>query len=188
MKKIITSIALLAITSVFSQAYDGFGDTKTSVSGNFQKGGFGLNVTWDYGYTDYISFGSSFGYIVSVSNNQTPNPAYDPIFQPNEPKTIEILPEDALVERLDFNFRMNGHLGSVIGMNEMSDVYAGANISFRNIGTQAGFRYLFSDSFGVFAEASVPVFPFGLTTGLNDINYYSFYEKPSFSIGIVFSK
>lgn len=178
MKKIITSIAILAITFASAQAFDGYGDKKSSFSGNFQKGGIGLTATWEYGYTDYISIGTSMSYIISSDKSKFILPDEDGII---------VEPEDAFIEKIDFNARIDGHLGKVMGMGEMSDVYLGAKLSFRNVGVQTGFRYLFTDTFGLFAEASVPVYAFNKSYDFGE-NIYPFYQQFAFNLGIVFSK
>ncbi len=180
MKKIITLIAVLLTTTGFSQAYDGFGDTKLSTGLSFQNGGIGLSVSSDRGMSDYISMGFNFGIVLNAKKIETTTVVN------GESYSNEIEASDSFLEKLDLNYRLNGHFGEMIGMSEMSDVYGGLNLGFRNIGSQIGFRYLISDSFGFYAEANVPVAKLGLF-GNDSVNYYKFYEQPVGQLGLVFS-
>jgi hypothetical protein len=37
------------------------------------------------------------------------------------------------------------------------DLYPGLDLGLKNLGAHLGFRYFFSDGFGLFAEAGVPI-------------------------------
>ena len=176
MKKIITAAALLAITTVFSQAFDGQGDKKFSIAANIQNGGQGLNLISDTGISDYVSMGFNFGLIVNSPGDE----------DAKDSNGYSIEKSKLFLEKLDFNYRVNGHFGRLIGMSEISDVYGGLNIGFRNLGIQAGYRYFITEGFGFFGEAVVPVVKFDLFEKDNNSNYYKFYEQPSVNLGIVF--
>lgn len=191
MKKIITSIALLSFSLIFSQAYDGYGDTKTSVSVGIQNGGIGLTATWDKGVTDYISYGSSFGFMVKSEEviEIKEVSEFDFLQQQQVIKTVATPVEtrDLLSEKIDFNFRMDCHLGKAIGMGEMSDIYFGGRLAIRNLGAQLGFRYLLNDNFGFFAESFAPFYNFSLFEEDGKKNYLKYYEQPAVNFGLVFS-
>ena len=48
-------------------------------------------------------------------------------------------------------------LGSVIGLEDNMDIYPGLNLGTRNFGAHLGFRYFFTDGFGVYTEMNVPI-------------------------------
>jgi hypothetical protein len=190
MKKIILSVALLCISNVFSQAYDGYADNKTSIGGTFQKGAVGLVFSFDRGINDYLSYGSSFGFTVSSTAPPEFTTTTNDVF--NEFKPIQYERGELLAERIDLNLRLNGHFGKLMGLGEMADVFAGINVGLRAVGTQIGARYLISDSFGFFAEGSLPISKYrGVAlrgeSNTNSDNLLPYYEQPVFSVGIIFS-
>jgi hypothetical protein len=193
MKKIVTSIALLSFSLIFSQAWNGSDDYKTSLSVDIQKGGLGLTATFETGLNDYVSCGSSFGIILNS----------DPVFDlfdetyyiPQDfgnditaTKSVEKQVENSKVftEKIDFNLRFNGHLGETIGMGKMSDLYFGLRIALRNLGPQVGIIYQINDHFGFFGEGYVPIEYYYIVDG-KEKNYYKFYEQPMVNLGLVFS-
>ena len=60
-------------------------------------------------------------------------------------------------DRADLKARFNANLGSVIGLSDKMDVYPGLDLGLRNFGAHVGFRYFFTDGFGVFSEAGFPI-------------------------------
>lgn len=187
MKKTFLSIALLGITAVFGQAYDGYADNKTSIGATFQSGATGIVASFDRGINDYISYGSSIG---ATIKSDTPIKSSSVDYLGNVVNN-EYEKSDLFLERIDFNLRLNGHFGKLIGLGEMADIYGGGNISFRNIGAQVGVRYLISDGFGFFAEARIPVIKFtamSSASGSNESkNILPYYEQAVFGIGILIS-
>jgi outer membrane protein G len=187
MKKIILSIAFLSVSNLFSQAFDGYADNKTSVGGTFQKGAIGAVFTFDRGINDYLSYGSSFGFtvksdappaIVTTSNGIV--------------NSYQIDASELLTERIDFSLRLNAHFGQLLGLNEMMDIYAGGNVALRAAGAQAGIRYLITDGFGFFAEASAPFYKYVKSNStengtINLVNYLPYYEQPVVGFGIIIS-
>jgi hypothetical protein len=189
MKKIILSVALLGFSAIFSQAFDGYADNKTSIGGSFQKGATGIVFNFDRGINDYLSYGTSFGLTISSDP-----PKQVVTILNDEPYIKKYEDKDLFLERVDFNLRLNGHFGKLIGLGEMADVFAGGNISFRTFGAQIGARYLVSDSFGFFAEANVPITKFTGASLYNESNsdvksenILPYYEQPVFGVGIIIS-
>jgi hypothetical protein len=60
-------------------------------------------------------------------------------------------------QRVDFKARCNANLGSVLQMEPNMDIYSGLDLGLHNFGAHLGFRYFFTDGFGVFGEAGVPI-------------------------------
>ena len=188
MKKMIISLALLAMSNSFAQAYDGFGDKKTGIGATFQSQGKGIVLCFEKGFNDYISFGTSLGFVFQA--DELPTISYVDSYG----ETVQVAkPEDSelFLEKIDYNIRMNGHYGKLLGLGEMMDLYGGLNIGFRNIGSQIGYRYLITDGFGFFAEANVPVYKHNAFTKKDDFgnykDYYPFYNQFVFGVGIIIS-
>lgn len=144
-------IALIALFSLSffanGQAYKGKGDVKLQIGATIQNGGTGIVLTNDYGIGENMSFGFSASYMLSADNGVRIN-------------EVTFLPENEkpkFQDRADLKARFNANLGNVIGLEDNMDLYPGLNIGTRNFGTHLGFRYFFTDGFGVFSEMSVPI-------------------------------
>lgn len=136
MKRAIVVIAMiLGVSFVNAQAFEGKDDTKFLIGANFQENGTGIVVTYDYGMGENFSIGATSSYILGVEE------AIDADFG----------------NRFDLKVRFNANLGSVMQLPSNVDVYPGLNLGLKNFGGHLGTRYFFSDGFGLFAEASVPL-------------------------------
>jgi hypothetical protein len=137
MKKIITVIAILTISLVNAQAYKGKGDIKGQVGWNIQDRGNGINLSADFGLGENMSYGFVASYLLSVEKPGGIKPDFE--------------------DRADFKVRFNANLGNVIGLDKKMDVYPGLNLGTRNFGAHLGFRYFFTEGFGLYAEGGVPL-------------------------------
>ena len=139
MKKIFT-ILLVAFTAIsFSQAYSGKGDQKGQVGLSLQKGGTGINITYDTGIGENMSYGFSGTYLLNTDHNN-----YSLAFE----------------DRFDIKGRFNANIGNVLKLPANVDIYPGLNIGTRNFGAHLGARYFFTDGFGIYTEASIPISKF----------------------------
>jgi len=150
MKKIVV-IALLGF-GVFAnaQAYKGKEDLKLQIGATIQNGGTGIVLTNDYGIGENMSFGFSASYMLSADKVSILGTEYKPKFQ----------------DRADLKVRFNANLGSVIGLEDNMDLYPGLNLGTRNFGAHLGFRYFFTDGFGVYTEAGIPIAEYDATPGV----------------------
>lgn len=137
MKKIISIVALLTLSLVNAQAYKGKNDIKGQVGWNIQDHGNGIQVSADFGIGENMSYGFVASYLLSVE------------------KPAGIKPDFA--DRADVKARFNANLGNVFGFDKQMDIYPGLHLGTRNFGAHLGFRYFFTDGFGVFAEGSAPL-------------------------------
>lgn len=133
MKKIITLLFVSSACFVNAQAYKGKGDIKGQVGLDVQSGGTGIFVSADFGLGENMSYGFAGNYLLS--------------------KTVGADFED----KVDLKARFNANLGNVFGLDKKMDVYPGLDLGLRNFGAHLGFRYFFTDGFGVFGEAGVPI-------------------------------
>ena len=51
------------------------------------------------------------------------------------------------------------------------DIYPGLDLGLRNFGAHVGFRYFFTDGFGVFSEAGIPIAKYD--TSVSGFGYYN---------------
>jgi hypothetical protein len=137
MKKLLLVLALASVCLVNAQAYKGKGDQKLQIGGNIQDAASGINVTYDYGIGENISIGFSSTYALNVKNNSVLNADFG--------------------DRFDIKARFNANLGNVINLDENFDVYPGLSLSTKNFGGHLGFRYLFTNGFGVYSEFNTPL-------------------------------
>ncbi|MCF7566895.1 hypothetical protein L3X37_00760 [Sabulilitoribacter arenilitoris] len=135
MKKLIFVFSILSVSLVNAQAYIGKNDNKFQVGANLQNNGTGLNVSYDYGVGENISFGFSSTYLLGV----------------------EDLINVDFGDRFDIRARFNANLGNVINIDENFDVYPGLSFGLRNFGGHIGMRYFFSDGFGIYTEFNTPL-------------------------------
>lgn len=135
MKKIFTIVLLGAFCMVNAQAFKGKGDFKGQVGLTAQNGGNGLFVSADFGLGENISIGASSSLLLG-------------------------LPSDynyGVLDKFDARIRFNANLGNVFKLDKKMDIYPGLDLGLRNLGAHVGFRYFFTDGFGVFAEACAPI-------------------------------
>lgn len=138
MKKFITLSLLLAAGFANAQAFKGKGDVKFDIGANIQNGGSGIGISSDFGLGENMSYGFAASYLLSASSDD-----------------LENKPEFG--DRIDAKFRFNANLGNVLKLDPKMDVYPGLDLGLRNFGAHLGFRYFFTEGFGVFTEAGVPI-------------------------------
>lgn len=151
MKKMITLLVLCTAGFVNAQAYKGKGDVKGQVGLHLQSGGTGINVSTDFGMGENISLGLSATYLLSSDSYY--------YFDFTQLRTVQDNPE--FLDKFDLKARFNANIGNVIGLDPKMDVYPGLDLGLRNFGAHAGFRYFFTDGFGLYAEAGAPIAKYG---------------------------
>jgi hypothetical protein len=137
MKKAVILLVLVTVNFINAQAFKGKGDIKGQVGLTMQDGGTGIGVSTDFGVGENMSFGIVAGYMLNAD---------------------EILGEKARFEdRADLKVRFSANIGNVLKLSDNMDVYPGLNLGLRNFGGHLGFRYFFTNGFGLFAEANTPL-------------------------------
>ena len=163
MKKIIILLFVFSATLINAQGYKGKGDIKMQVGVNVQNGGTGIFVSTDFGVGENMSFGISGNYMLSTDNIVGLN--------------VEFL------DRADLKARFNANLGHVFKLNPKMDIYPGLDLGMRNFGAHLGFRYFFTNGFGVFSEAGIPITSFKS----NLVGYEKLNNQFVFNIGMSFN-
>jgi hypothetical protein len=137
MKKVITLVAIVIVSFANAQAFKGKGDIKAQVGLNMQDGGTGINLSADFGLGENMSYGFVASYLLSVDEPAGTSADFS--------------------DRADAKVRFNANLGSVMQLDKAMDIYPGLNLGTRNFGAHLGFRYFFSEGFGLFAEGGIPI-------------------------------
>ena len=137
MKKIITLLLLVSFASAGAQAFKGKGDKKINVGAAFQENGTGIEASIDFGIGENVSFGFATSYVLGVYGNNANNQNFD--------------------DRYDASVRISANLGSVFKMDPKMDIYPGLDLSLKNFGGHVGFRYFFTEGFGLFTEGVFPI-------------------------------
>ena len=163
MKKIIIAAFVLFVTFVNAQAYKGKEDVKMQIGANLQNGGTGIFVSTDFGIGENMSFGVSGNYLLST----------DAVLGSN----LEFL------DRTDLKVRFNANIGNVFKMDKSMDIYPGFDLGLRNFGAHLGFRYFFTDGFGVFSEAGLPIASYKT----NSMGYEKLNNQFVFNVGMSFN-
>ena len=135
MKKIFLILALVMTTVATAQVYTGKGDQKFQVGADFQTGSTGVQATYDYGIGENISFGLTAAYALGIDDD------------------VDVDFDERAILRL----RFNANIGNVINVDPNLDIYPGLGFSTKNFGGHLGARYFFTDGFGVYTEAVVPL-------------------------------
>jgi hypothetical protein len=166
MKKVITLLLLASVSLINAQAFTGSGDVKGQVGYNIQDGGSGIFVTSDFGIGENISVGLSTTYLLSVTPDALgENPSFG--------------------DRFDLKARFNANIGNVMQLDSKMDIYPGLDLGMKNFGAHLGFRYFFTEGFGLFGEAGVPLAKYNtknIDFGYNLNNQFAFSIGASFNI------
>ncbi len=173
MKKVITLLLVLATSIANAQAYKGKGDIKGQVGAIVQSGATGISVSADFGIGENISLGLVGSYLLGVT----------PILASENNVLVDKTPD--FIDRTDLKARFNANLGNVIGLDEKMDLYPGLNLGLRNFGAHVGFRYFFTDGFGVFAESGIPIAKYNTKSDNLFIDYnnqFTFTAGASFNL------
>ncbi|WP_310554630.1 DUF6646 family protein [Flavobacterium sp.] len=133
MKNFIVMVFMVATSMVSAQAYKGKGDVKGQVGATFQDGANGISISADFGIGENMSYGFVGSYLLSANS-----------FAEFE-------------DRVDVKARFNANLGNVFKLDEKIDIYPGLNLGLRNFGAHLGVRYFFTDGFGLYTEAGIPI-------------------------------
>lgn len=137
MRRLFTILAIAAVSFANAQAFKGKGDIKGQVGWNIQDHGNGINVSADFGIGENMSYGFVASYLLSVEKPNGVKPDFD--------------------DRADAKVRFNANLGNVFGFDNTMDIYPGLNLGTRNFGAHLGFRYFFTQGFGMYSEVGVPL-------------------------------
>lgn len=136
MKKITLLILVLIASFANAQAFKGKGDIKFQVGATFQQYGTGIVSGADFGLGENLSYGFTVGYLLN-----TTTAAGTPKF----------------ADRADAKARFNANLGNVLNFSDKFDLYPGLDLGTRNFGAHIGARYFFTNGFGIFTEAGIPL-------------------------------
>ena len=162
-KKIITIVAIAMVSFTSAQAYKGKGDIKEQVGLNSQSHGTGINVSADFGIGENMSYGFVASYLLSVTEVAGIKPTFG--------------------DRADAKVRFNANLGNVFGLDKKMDIYPGLNLGTRNFGAHLGYRYFFTEGFGIYTEAGIPIAKYN--TNANGFEEYN--NQFVFQIGASFN-
>jgi hypothetical protein len=167
----ITMLLALTASITYAQAYKGKGDIKGQVGAVIQSGGTGIGASADFGIGENMSFGFVGTYMLSTTTD----------FVLINAIREEISPK--FQDRIDFKARFNANIGSVIGLDKKMDIYPGLDLGLRNFGAHAGFRYFFTDGFGVYAETGIPIAKYKT----NASGFENYNNQFTFTIGASFN-
>jgi hypothetical protein len=161
MKKLLFLTVLIVPFLVNAQAYTGKGDVKAQVGAAFQNSATSIRASADFGLGVNISYGFAGSYILNYADGK----ASDIPFK----------------DRIDLKARFNANLGDVFGLDKKMDIYPGLNLGLKNFGAHVGFRYFFTDGFGVYTEAELPISRYdNENDGFN--NQFIFHVGASFNL------
>ena len=174
MKKIITIVFICSSCLLNAQAYKGKGDAKAQVGALIQSGANGISVSGDFGLGENFSVGFVGSYLLAIEKDFVTYDVYTNTYDTNNAK---------FQDRVDIKARFNANIGNVIGLPKNMDVYPGLSLGLRNFGGHAGFRYFFTNGFGVFGETGFPIAKYDQhITGYDKLN-----NQFTFTVGASFN-
>ena len=162
MKKIITLLLVVSASFVNAQAFKGKGDVKFQVGATMQEYATGIATTVDFGLGENLSYGFAVSYLLNTTT-VVGTPKFD--------------------DRFDAKARFNANIGNVLNISDKLDVYPGLDLGLRNFGAHLGARYFFTDGFGIYTEAGVPLAKYNT----NAVGYERFNNQFVFQIGASFN-
>lgn len=174
MKKILVTLFILCASIANAQAYKGKGDVKAQVGAILQSGANGISVSADFGLGENFSIGLVGSYLLAVENDFITYDIYTNTYDTNNAK---------FQDRVDIKARFNANIGNVIGLPKNMDLYPGLSLGLRNFGGHTGFRYFFTQGFGVFGEAGFPIAKYD--SNLNGFDHYN--NQFTFTVGASFN-
>ena len=172
MKKWLTLFVILSAVTANAQAYKGKGDKKVQVGALVQSGANGISVSADFGLGENFSVGFVGSYLLSVEDHIL---VYDGVSVDEKNAKFQ--------DRADLKARFNANIGNVIGLPATMDIYPGLDLGTRNFGAHAGFRYFFTNGFGVFGETGFPIAKYDKTID----GYDTYNNQFTFTVGASFN-
>ena len=146
--------------SVQAQAWDGEGDIKVYAGYANVGGKSGFESGSDYALSDFISIGGQITYVNVKKHDEGHN---------------------NFLLGYDFSLTGNYHWAEVLKLPSVLDIYSGASVGLRTAGLQAGVRYNFSETFGLYGQVWQNLFK---TFG-DDVEHGRIYQgKTALSVGL----
>ena len=146
--------------SAQAQAWDGEGDIKVYAGYANVGGKSGFEIGSDYALSDFISIGGQITYVNVKKHDEGHN---------------------NFLLGYDLSLMGNYHWAEVLKLPSVLDIYSGASVGLRTAGLQAGVRYNFSETFGLYGQVRQNLFK---TFG-DDVEHGRVYQgKTALSVGL----
>lgn len=146
--------------SAQAQAWDGEGDIKVYAGYANVGGRSGIELGSDYALSDFISVGGQVTY-VNVKKHSSEDYHF--------------------LVGYDLSLMGNYHWAEILKLPSVLDIYSGASVGLRTAGLQAGVRYNFSETFGLYGQVRQNLFK---TFG-DDVEHGRVYQgKTALSVGL----
>ena len=146
--------------SVQAQAWDGEGDIKAYAGYANVGGRSGIELGSDYALSDFVSLGGQITYVSVKKHGDGDN---------------------SFLVGYDLSLMGNYHWAEVLKLPSVLDIYTGASVGLRTGGLQAGVRYNFSETFGLYGQVRQNLFK---TFG-DDVEHGRVYQgKTALSVGL----
>ena len=146
--------------SVQAQAWDGEGDIKVYAGYANVGGRSGIELGSDYALSDFISIGGQITYVSVKKHGDGDN---------------------SFLVGYDLSLMGNYHWAELLKLPSILDIYTGVSVGLRTGSLQAGVRYNFSETFGIYGQVRQNLFK---TFG-EDEYYGSIYQgKTALSLGM----
>lgn len=140
MKIKLLAILLFSIFSsvVFAQAYDGRTDTKIFLGYSLVGKTSGVEIQFDQGITDYVSYGLKGIVLINPRKHNEGDGEFE--------RTANAF------NSFDMGVFLRFHFTDVLKMKETMDPYLGLDVSLKSLGVHTGFKYNFSETLGLYIQ------------------------------------
>ena len=118
-----------------AQSYDGEGDSKIFLGYANVGGKSGVQVQFDYGLSDLVSYGMDVTILIKPDDRESTD-SFDDSFK--------------AFDSFDLGGFLRFHFSEPLNLSEKIDPYLGLDVSLRSIGGHAGIKYNFSEIIGVY--------------------------------------
>ena len=146
--------------SAQAQAWDGEGDVKVYAGYANVGGKSSFEIGSDYALSDFISIGGQITYVNVKKHDEGHN---------------------NFLLGYDLSLMGNYHWAEVLKLPSVLDIYSGVSVGLRTAGLQAGARYNFSETFGLYGQVRQNLFK---TFG-DDVEHGRVYQgKTALSVGL----
>jgi hypothetical protein len=166
---------VIGSSKIYAQAYDGSDDRKLFLGATMVGDQFGFELQGDQGLSDLISSGGKiiFLFIKDAENlDQFDRTA-------------------SAFSKFDLALFLRFHFSEALQLSEKTDPYLGLDLSLKSLGGHIGFKYNFSETVGIYAQAghsfSGSFWGAASENGDSDFIVNHFAKKTNISFGLTFS-
>ncbi|MFH1121795.1 MAG: DUF6646 family protein [Bacteroidota bacterium] len=166
---------VIGSSKILAQAYDGSDDRKIFLGPTMIGDQFGIEIQGDEGLSDLVSTGGKLIFL----------------FIKDAENLDEFDRTASAFSKFDLALFLRFHFSEALKLSEKTDPYLGLDLSLKALGGHIGFKYNFSETLGIYAQAGHSFSgSFWSATSENsdsDLMTNRFAKRTNISLGLTFS-